>query len=59
MPSNLLHPTNNAPFQFLPWSQSYDFDLKVNFYNATGGLARFENKNIFFLFEKASYNAAL
>jgi hypothetical protein len=26
----------------------------VNFYNATGSLARFENKNIFFYFEKRS-----
>jgi hypothetical protein len=26
----------------------------VNFYNATGSLARFENKNIFFFFEKRS-----
>jgi hypothetical protein len=26
----------------------------VNFYNATGSLARFENKNILFYFEKCS-----
>jgi hypothetical protein len=26
----------------------------VNFYNATGSLARFENKNILFYFEKRS-----
>jgi hypothetical protein len=29
----------------------------VNFYKATGSLARFENKNIFFYFEKMLYVA--
>jgi hypothetical protein len=38
-------------------TQSYDFDLQrqhFKFYNATGSLARFENKNIIFFFEKRS-----
>jgi hypothetical protein len=34
----------------LNWSQSG----VVNFYNATGSLARIENKNILFYFEKRS-----
>jgi hypothetical protein len=38
-------------------AQSYDFDLRckfvVNFYNATGSLARFESHNFLFYFEKA------
>jgi hypothetical protein len=36
-------------------------DSVLNFYNAKGYLARFENKNILFLFEKCSayYNAGV
>jgi hypothetical protein len=47
-------------------TQSYDLIYSanvVNFYNATGSLARFENKNILFYFEKRSsvayYNAGV
>jgi hypothetical protein len=39
------------------WSQSYDFDLqrhRCKFFNATGSLARFENKHILFYFVKHS-----
>jgi hypothetical protein len=51
---NSLQKTKNVYFA---WSQSYDRDLqrrRCNFYNATGSLARFENKNILFYFEKRS-----
>jgi hypothetical protein len=34
-----------------PSTSSYTTSV-VNFYNATGSLARFENKNILFYFEK-------
>jgi hypothetical protein len=34
-----------------PTTTSY-FESVINFYNATGSLARFENKNILFYFEK-------
>jgi hypothetical protein len=36
----------------MPWGQSYA--NAVNFYNSAGSLARFENKNIFFFYEKRS-----
>jgi hypothetical protein len=36
-----------------PTIVSYNASV-VNFYNATGSLARFENKNISFYFEKRS-----
>jgi hypothetical protein len=39
------------------WSQSYDRELqrqRCKSYNATSSLVRFENKNIFFYFEKRS-----
>jgi hypothetical protein len=38
-------------------NQSYDRELqrqRVNFFSATSSLLRFENKNIFFYFEKRS-----
>jgi hypothetical protein len=36
-----------------PTIASYNASV-VNFYNATGSLARFENENILFFFEKRS-----
>jgi hypothetical protein len=45
-----------------PTIASYNANASVvNFYNATGSLARFENRNILFYFEKALayYNAGV
>jgi hypothetical protein len=50
-------PTAAAGLGAHQWTQSYDFDYNagvVKIYNATGSLARFDNKNIFFYFEKRS-----
>jgi hypothetical protein len=51
----VLH--NRHPDDTESWSQSYDVIYNasaVKIYNATGILARFENTNILFYFEKLS-----